>query len=378
MAASAAAFDSSKAGAPESARASSVTSRTPEARDRRRALQHLDAIAAFIQIGDEHQHRIARPRDQRLTIRQRPVDIGAATELDAHQHIDRIGHLTREIRHVRVEGDDGACAARGWRGEDSAEHTAVDDRLPHRSRLIDADDHRRQLLPRASEADAGLRHDHAILGLIVLEIRANRAIPVDVRMAWTPVTQRAFQRADHRLFHRRRELALQILHDALHDLARRRLRALWNDARQGHQRRHEVDVGLDRRHHLGLEQQALHAEPLDRVLLHHAHDRAGKILADVAKPPRRVRRRCAEPAGARAGVVERGHRAIHGESAPAQRHAETVGFVTAEQETPALETFFGVHRIASIPVHKAKAPHPKPLSQGEGLNIYFPSPVGEG
>jgi hypothetical protein len=32
-----------------------------------------------------------------------------------------------------------------------------------------------------------------------------------------PVARRAFQRADHRLPHRRRELALEILDDALHD-----------------------------------------------------------------------------------------------------------------------------------------------------------------
>ena len=53
--------------------------------------------------------------------------------------------LLGEIGHARVERDD-VRAQRGNRGENGAEDAGVDDRLAHRSRLIDADDDGRQLM----------------------------------------------------------------------------------------------------------------------------------------------------------------------------------------------------------------------------------------
>ena len=185
--------------------------------------------------------------------------------------------------------------------------------------------------------------DDAVVGLIVLEVRADRAVPVDLVVPGPHVPRRALERAGHGLAHRRREPLEQILHDTLHDQARRRLRPLRDHARQGHQRGDEVQVRLHRRQHFRLEQQSLHAEPLDRVLLHHADDGAREVLTDVAQPSCGVRRGRAQARAALAGaVVERGHGSVHRQGPAGQREADAVGVMAAEQETPALEALFGI------------------------------------
>ena len=105
----------------------------------------------------------------------------------------------------------------------------------------------------------------------------------------------AIQAAAHRLLHRVGQLALQILHDLAHDLPRRILRLLGDDVAQREQRRHQMHVGVDLLQHLRLQQHLRQVQPLQRVLLHHAHRRRGEVGADVAEPARHVRRR-ARPA----------------------------------------------------------------------------------
>ena len=70
------------------------------------------------------------------------------------------------------------------------------------------------------------------------------------------------------------------------------------------ERADQVDVGLDRLHHLRLEQQLPQAEPVHRVGLHHLHDGGREVGADVAEPARHLRRGAAQPA-APVGVVQR-------------------------------------------------------------------------
>ena len=50
------------------------------------------------------------------------------------------------------------------------------------------------------------------------------------------------------------------------------------------QQRDEMQVGLDRRQQLGLEQQLAQVEPLDRVALHDLHHLAREVATDVAQP----------------------------------------------------------------------------------------------
>ncbi len=64
---------------------------------------------------------------------------------------------------------------------------------------------------------------------------------------------------------------------------------------QAHQRRGEVDVGCDGFEHLGLQQQPVQVQAVDRVLLHDPHDPAGKVRAQLPQPARDAGRRGAQP-----------------------------------------------------------------------------------
>ena len=111
----------------------------------------------------------------------------------------------------------------------------------------------------------------------------------------------------------------------------------------------QADVGFDRREHLGLEQQTVHAQAFDGVLLHHANNRGREILADVAEPSCGVGGRCAKaaptPRSAIPGpVVKGGHGPVHRQGAAGEGDSRAVGIVAAEQKAPAFEPLPGVCR----------------------------------
>ena len=64
------------------------------------------------------------------------------------------------------------------------------------------------------------------------------------------------------------------------------------------EQRHEVQVGLQLVEQLGLEQELVQVEALDRVALEDLHDRCREVAPDVAEPAGDPRRRPGEPAGA--------------------------------------------------------------------------------
>ena len=81
-------------------------------------------------------------------------------------------------------------------------------------------------------------------------------------------------------------------------------------------------------------------------MLHDLHDRAGKVLADVAQPARHAGRRTAAPALAvliqavlAVRIVERGQRLIHLGRHARELAAAGFGF-TAQDEAPAAQAGF--------------------------------------
>src|SRR5207245_6299440 len=99
--------------------------------------------------------------------------------------------------HDRGIENDHASPDRRERGQHRAEDARVDDRGRHRAALIDAEkDVALRGAVAAAIADAGLRDDGAILRLVMLQVRADGAMPVDLVMAWAAVASRAVQAAD--------------------------------------------------------------------------------------------------------------------------------------------------------------------------------------
>ena len=78
--------------------------------DGARPAEHLLGDAAFVQVADEDQHRVVGLADQALAVGQRPVDVGAAAELDAEEHVDRVVELVGQVDDLGVEDDQAACA----------------------------------------------------------------------------------------------------------------------------------------------------------------------------------------------------------------------------------------------------------------------------
>ncbi len=52
----------------------------------------LGQLPGLVEIGAQHQHRVLGSGDARGAVADRPVDVGAAAELDREQHLDRIVH----------------------------------------------------------------------------------------------------------------------------------------------------------------------------------------------------------------------------------------------------------------------------------------------
>ena len=63
-------------------------------------------VAALEQVADQHEHRVARPGHEPPAVAERLGDVGAAAELHAEQHVDRIVQERREIGDRRVERDE--------------------------------------------------------------------------------------------------------------------------------------------------------------------------------------------------------------------------------------------------------------------------------
>src|SRR5262245_1599384 len=69
------------------------------------ACQHDRSVAALVQVGDQHQVRLRRFENQPFAISQSLIDVRAAAELDAKQHVDGIFEVVGEVDDRRVEHD---------------------------------------------------------------------------------------------------------------------------------------------------------------------------------------------------------------------------------------------------------------------------------
>ena len=78
--------------------------------DRRGPAQHLLGDAALVEVADEHEDRVAGLLDEPLAVGERPVDVGAAAELDAEEHVDGVVELVGEVDDGGVEDDEPACS----------------------------------------------------------------------------------------------------------------------------------------------------------------------------------------------------------------------------------------------------------------------------
>ena len=116
------------------------------------------------------------------------MDVGAAAELGAEEQVHRVVQLGGQVDDGRVEDHDRRLD-RGQARQDRAEDPGVDDRGRHRAALVDAQDDLAQAPPLAAEADPRLGDDRAVLGLVVLQVRPDRAVPVDLVVARAAVAR---------------------------------------------------------------------------------------------------------------------------------------------------------------------------------------------
>jgi hypothetical protein len=83
---------------------------------------------------------VARLADQALAVAHGTVDIGAAAQLHAKQHIDGSSSFLRQVDHGRIEhhqlGSHGRQA-----GHHGTEDAGIDHRVGHGAALVNAQDH---------------------------------------------------------------------------------------------------------------------------------------------------------------------------------------------------------------------------------------------
>jgi hypothetical protein len=90
-------------------------------------------------VADQHEVGLGRPLDPGLAIGERRVDVGAAAELHAEQHLDRIGELFGQVEDGGVEARKLRLDHR-QRRHHGGEDRRIDHRGRHRARLVDAQD----------------------------------------------------------------------------------------------------------------------------------------------------------------------------------------------------------------------------------------------
>ena len=131
------------------------------------------------------------------------------------------------------------------------------------------------------------------VGVVVLQVAADGARPVEVRQAAERAVLAAVERAADRLGESRLQALPQLLDHPAHQVAGRGLRLFRDQVLQLQHRAGQVDGRLDLGQDLRLEQQLLHAAPFDGVLLQQDHDVLGEEVADLVEPARDPRHRAA-------------------------------------------------------------------------------------
>ena len=146
------------------------------------ALEHFFCIAAFVEVADEDEDGFLGLADEGLAVGEGEVDVGAAAELGAEEDVDGVGEFFAEVNDGGIEHDHFGADG-GQAGENGAEDAGVNDAGGHGTALVNADDDVAQGGAFATEADAGFGDDGFVLGLVMLEVRANGAVPIDFVVA---------------------------------------------------------------------------------------------------------------------------------------------------------------------------------------------------
>ena len=213
--------------------------------------QHLIPVATLEQVADQDEDRAGGAGDQLLAVGHGLVDVGAAAELGAEQHVDRVAELIGQVRDRGVEGHHRG-AQRPDRGQHRPEHPRVHHRGRHRAALVQAEDDvagHRLLFP--GVPDQALGHDGPVLRQVVPQVDADRPVPVDVGGPPGPVRPAGpVQRPGHRRAGPLAQPPLQVPgHRADHG-AGRFPGLLGHHLAQRQQRADQVHVWLDGFQHL--------------------------------------------------------------------------------------------------------------------------------
>ena len=118
--------------------ASSTITLTPMSIRRASRVEHLLGVAAFVEVGDQHEMGLAGSLDPVGAIGHGLIDVGAAAQLHAEQHLDRIGQFLGQVEDDGVEADELGLHHRE-RSHHRREDRRVDDGGGHRAGLVDAE-----------------------------------------------------------------------------------------------------------------------------------------------------------------------------------------------------------------------------------------------
>ena len=148
----------------------------------------------------------------------------------------------------------------GQRCHHGAEDAGIHHAGGHGTALVNAqDDVALRLLRLAAEADQGLRHDRLIVLLIVPQVGADGAVPVNLGQTWATVAHGTVECAGDGCAHGLGELAHEFVHDFAHHHARGFLRLGRDDAGEGDEAGDEMHIRLHGLQHFRLEQHLAHA-----------------------------------------------------------------------------------------------------------------------
>src|SRR5947207_400033 len=74
--------------------------------DRGGTLDQFFLVAAFVKVADQENDRVVRLADEGLAVRDCLLDVGAAAQLGAEEHLDGVFELVGEVDDGGVEDDE--------------------------------------------------------------------------------------------------------------------------------------------------------------------------------------------------------------------------------------------------------------------------------
>src|SRR5258706_10830387 len=97
-------------------------------------VQHLIA-AALVEVGYQHQRGVPGVLNLLGRLLEREVDMRAAAQLRAHQHLERVVYPVGQVEHAGIEGQQVDVDVRQT-GEDRRQDRTLHHRIDHRAGLV--------------------------------------------------------------------------------------------------------------------------------------------------------------------------------------------------------------------------------------------------